>query len=349
MKALTFAGIEQISYETVEDPVLVHPTDVIVQVKQCAICGSDLHAYFGREHGLDPHTTMGHEFTGVIVDAGKDVRKLKIGDRVMSPFTTNCGECFYCLTGLTCRCIKGQLFGWVQNGQGLQGGQAGYVRIPLADTTLERIPDGVSFEEGLLLGDVLSTGFYCAERAEIKSDGVYVIIGCGPVGLMSICGAKEYGAEKVFAIDTVAERLQRAEAFGARSIHPGKENVMDIVYSNSDGRGADAVMEAVGNQSAGELACRLIRPGGIISAVGVCNDQHLPFSPADAYNKNLTYKVGRCPARYMMQKLIPLVQNKKYNFTSIFSHRIKLHDGVHGYDIFANKKDKCLKVLMEVS
>ncbi|MEQ8425413.1 MAG: zinc-binding dehydrogenase, partial [Cyclobacteriaceae bacterium] len=174
------------------------------------------------------------------------------------------------------------------------------------------------------------------------------IVGCGPVGMMTIVGAKEYGAEKLFAIDSVEERLTMAECFGAIPINFKKQNPLEIIREHNNGRGADSVMEVVGNSSAGRLAYDILRPGGIISTVGVCNDQHLSFSPADAYNKNVTYKVGRCPARHFMGQLIPVVQQKKYKLTSILTHRLNLSEGVKGYDIFANKKDNCMKVVLEV-
>ncbi len=347
MRALTFQGKEKIGYESVADPALVAANDVIVKVKLTCICGSDLHVYFEHEKGLDHGTVMGHEFVGEVVEKGPDVRLLKVGDLVMSPFTTNCGECYYCKIGLTCRCEKGQLYGWVEKGRGLHGGQAEFVRVPMADSTLEKIPEGVSLEEGLLLGDILSTGFYCAHQAEIKGEGAHAVVGCGPVGMMTILGALEYGSEKLFAIDSIDERLEMARQFGAIPINFRKENPLEVIKAHNQGRGADAVMEVVGNNSAGKLAYEILRPGGIISTVGVCNDQHLSFSPADAYNKNITFKVGRCPARFFMSKLIPVVQQKKYDLTAILTHRMKLSEGVAGYDIFANKKDNCMKVMLE--
>ena len=347
MKALTFHGKQLIQYESIRDPEILQPTDVIVKVKACAICGSDLHVYNELEKGIDTGTAMGHEFAGEVVEVGKNIRALRKGDEVMSPFTTSCGQCFYCQIGLTCRCVHNQLFGWREKGNGLEGGQAEYVRVPLAESTLMKIPEGIRLEEGLLLGDVLSTGFFCAQQAEIKPKRVYVVVGCGPVGLMAIIGARESGAEEIFAIDSIPERLSMAKQFGAEIINGKQSSAIEAIWDASDGRGADAVMEAVGNRSAVRLAIELVRPGGIISSVGVCTDSHLEFSPVEAYNKNLTYKIGRCPARHVMEKLIPLVQKKKYNFTSIFSHRLKLSDGVYGYDIFANKKDNCLKVLLQ--
>ncbi|MBK5277949.1 MAG: alcohol dehydrogenase catalytic domain-containing protein, partial [Bacteroidia bacterium] len=270
MKALTFHGKETVVYESVDDPNLLSPKDAIVRVKICAICGSDLHVYHEHEKGLDHGTVMGHEFAGEIVETGKEVKLHRKGDLVMSPFTTSCGECFYCKIGLTCRCVLGQLYGWVENGKGLQGAQAEFVRVPMADSTLKKIPEGVSLEEGLMLGDIISTGFFCSHQADIKPKNSYAVIGCGPIGLMAILGAIEYGAEKIYAIDSVEDRLAHAEKFGAIPIHTSKQNAVEVIKENTQGRGADAVMEAVGNYSAAKLAYDLIRPGGIISQVGVC-------------------------------------------------------------------------------
>jgi threonine dehydrogenase-like Zn-dependent dehydrogenase len=346
MKALTFTGIERISYETIADPSIVATTDVVVKVKLCAICGSDLHVYHGRETGCDHHTAMGHEFVGEVVEVGKEIRQLQVGDLVMCPFTTSCGHCYFCQRGLTCRCVHSQLFGWVEKGKGLQGGQAEFVRVPLADTTLMKIPPGISLEEGLLLGDILSTGFYCAHQAEIKPADVHVVVGCGPVGLLAVLGASQYGSEKLYAIDTIPERLAMAARLGATVINASSQNPQAVIHDVTEGRGADAVMEAVGSKGAGALAYDLVRPGGIISTVGVCTDDQFAFSPVQAYNKNLTYKVGRCPARFMMEQLVPWVQEKRFDSTAIITHRMKLSEGVHGYDIFANKKENCLKVVL---
>jgi threonine dehydrogenase-like Zn-dependent dehydrogenase len=347
MKALTFRGKENIRFEDIDDPGILYSTDAIVKVKACAICGSDLHVYHEREKGIAPGTAMGHEFTGEVVAVGKEVRHIQVGHKVMSPFTTSCGQCFYCRQGLTCRCIHSQLFGWVENGHGLHGGQAEYVRVPLADTTLVEIPEGVSTEEALLLGDVLATGYFCAQQGEVGPRGVYAVVGCGPVGLMAVVAARELGATKVFAIDTVSERLTKAREFGAIPVDADNENPLDLILDATEGRGVEASLEAVGSHSAVRLAFDMVRPGGIVSSVGVCNDAHLAFSPVEAYNKNLTYRIGRCPARFLMDKLVPLVRQHKYDLTSIFTHRMKLEAGRTGYEIFAGKRDHCLKVLLE--
>ena len=290
---------------------------------------------------------MGHEFAGEVVAVGSAVRTHRVGDIVMSPFTISCGVCYYCRIGLTARCIHSQLFGWVEKGKGLHGGQAELVRVPQADGTLIKLPEGVSLTEGLLLGDILSTGFFCARQAGIHHDGTYVVVGCGPVGLMAILGAREAGAERVFAVDDLPERLQMARHFGAMPLNRRDTSFKARILDATEGRGADAVLEAVGSGPAVRLAVDLVRPGGTVSSVGVCTDAHMAFSPVEAYNKNLTYKIGRCPARHMMEELIPMVQQKKYDITAVFSHTLSLEQGVHGYDLFANKKDNCLKVLLQ--
>jgi len=347
MKALTFNGVETIICESVADPVIADARDVIVKVRCCAICGSDLHIYHGRETGLDHHTCMGHEFAGEVVEVGRAVKTFAVGDVVISPFTISCGHCYYCKIGLTSRCLANQLFGWVEKGKGLHGGQAEFVRVPLADSTLLKLPNDVSMEEGVLAGDVISTGFYCARQAQIKEGEIYVVVGCGPVGLMAILGAREYGAELIYAVDQEPSRLKVAQQFGATPIDTSKTNALEVIQQASQGRGADAVMEAIGSAFSLQLSYDLVRPGGMISSVGVCTDQYLPFSPMQAYDKNLTYVSGRCPARAMMPAVIPLIQQRKYLFTTIITHRMQLSEGALAYDIFANKKDHCLKVMLE--
>ncbi len=347
MKALTFHGKEKIVYETVKDPELAEETDVVVKVTRTAICGSDLHIYHERETGLDIGTVMGHEFVGKIAERGRVVKNWRIGDLVFSPFTTNCGHCFFCRNKLPCRCTNGQLFGWVENGIGLPGTQAEYIRVPLADTTLMKIPEDILSEEALLLGDILSTGYFCADMANIEKEGTYVVIGCGPVGLLAILSVRELGAETIYAIESVDYRLNLAQQFGAIPVNFKLENPVELILQVTNGRGADAVLELVGSAQAGRMAFEIVRPGGTISVVGVHTEKNLPFSPVEAYNKNITYKTGRCPVRYYMEKLLPLVQSRKYDFTAVISHRINLADGVTGYEIFDQKRENCTKIVLE--
>jgi threonine dehydrogenase-like Zn-dependent dehydrogenase len=330
MQALTFGGMEEIIYQSVSEPQILESTDAIVQIILSGICGSDLHVYHGRETGIDEGTVMGHEFVGTVIETGNAVKKFHKGSRVLSPFTTSCGTCFYCRIGLTCRCEKGNLFGWVQSGHGLQGAQAQYIRVPMADTTLVSLSNDISEEKGLLLGDIFSTGYFCAENAGVNSKGTYVIIGCGPVGLMTILAAKDIGAENLFALDHSNERLQMAKEFGAMPLNPLVADARSTIHNATNGRGADAVMEVVGSPDALRLAIDLLRPGGTISSVGVHTAKHFSFSPGEAYDKNLVYKIGRCPAYYYAEKLLREQVIQRYPVEKIITHHFNLTDGAKG-------------------
>ncbi|MEQ9424482.1 MAG: alcohol dehydrogenase family protein [Cyclobacteriaceae bacterium] len=346
MKALTFHGKESIRFESAPDPEIIQPTDAIVRVEWSAICGSDLHVYREHEKGLDQGTVMGHEFVGEIVETGSWVKGFNKGDHIVSPFTTSCGQCYYCQIGLTCRCTQGQLYGWVENGHGLHGAQAEYVRVPMADSTLFKIPEGANRREMLFIGDIFSTGFYCAEQAGIDPKKTYVVLGCGPVGLMAIAGAKEQGAENIFAVDSVEDRLVIAASFGAIPINLNQSSPVETIKAMTAGRGADAVMEVVGRPNAQRLAIDLVRPGGTISTVGVHTSPNFSFSPIEAYDKNLTFKIGRCPARHYMDRLSKIVLSGKYDFSTIISHELPLSEGPNAYDIFDKKKDGAMKILL---
>jgi threonine dehydrogenase-like Zn-dependent dehydrogenase len=346
MQALTFGGIETILHQSVADPKILGESDAIVKIVMAGICGSDLHVYHGRETGLDEGTVMGHELAGIVIETGSEVKRFYKGARVLSPFTTSCGECYYCRIGLTCRCEKGNLFGWVQQGRGLHGAQAQYIRVPMADRTLVPLSNDLSDEKGLLLGDIFSTGYFCAENAGINSKGVYVVIGCGPVGLMTIIAAKNLGAEKLFAIDTVNTRLIKAKEFGAVPLNPLLADVNGQILENTGGRGADAVMEAVGSSPALQLAIDLVRPGGIISSAGVHTAEFFPFSPGKAYDKNLTYRTGRCPARYYAEKLLREQVVQRCPVDEIITHRFSLPEGARAYEVFDKKLDNCIKAVL---
>jgi len=346
MQALTFGGVETIIYRSVPDPEMLQRTDAIVQITLSGICGSDLHVYHGREQGLDNGTIMGHEFVGIVLETGNEVKKFKKGSKVLSPFTTSCGECFYCRIGLTCRCEKGNLFGWVQNSHGLHGAQAQYIRVPMADTTLISLSNDLSEEKGLLLGDVFSTGYFCADNAGINEKGTYIVIGCGPVGLMTIVAAKHLGAENLFAIDFSNERLIMAKELGAIPLDPSAVDPRTSILNITNGRGADAVMEVVGSADALRLAIDLLRPGGTISSVGVHTAQNFSFSPGEAYDKNLIYKIGRCPAHFYAEKLLREGIVQQYPLEKIITHHFDLDKGARAYEVFDKKLDNCIKAVL---
>lgn len=346
MKALVWQGVRSIAVETVPEPVLSDPGDALVRLDLAAICGSDLHVYHGRERGIDPGTTMGHEGVGTIVDLGTGVKGMRRGDRVFSPFTTSCGNCPPCREGLTSRCDRGQLFGWVSRGRGLQGMQAGFVRVPMAETTLMTIPEGLSSEEGVLVGDVFSTGWFCAEQGEVAPGTSCAVIGCGPVGLMAIAAARHMRADPLFCLDTIEGRLALGSRFGAEPIGGESGSAVDAVRDRTEGRGVRTVLEAVGSPAAMRTALDLVRPGGVISSVGVHTDPHFAFSPAEAYDRNLTFRIGRCPARRYMEPLARLVAAERLPIAEVISHRLPLAEAARGYEIFDGRLDGCTKVVL---
>jgi threonine dehydrogenase-like Zn-dependent dehydrogenase len=346
VKALTFHAPGDLRVERVPDPVLLTPTDALVRVELAAICGSDLHVWFGRETGLDLGTVMGHEFLGEVVEVGQAVTRLRRGDRVGSPFSTSCGDCFYCKSGLSARCLRGELFGWVERGKGLQGGQAELVRVPLADTTLLKLPAELPPEAGLLLGDVLSTGYHCAVLAGVGPGTVCAVLGCGPVGLLALLAAFELGAARSFALDPVPERLAWARRLGAIPLDLAAGSPVERIREATDGRGVDAVLEAVGSPEASRLAFELVRPGGTIAVVGVHHEAGFPFSPGQAYDKNLTWRIGRCPARHYMEQLLPLARKRERDLRALFTHQVPLDAAPDAYRMFAERSDGCLKVAL---
>jgi threonine dehydrogenase-like Zn-dependent dehydrogenase len=349
MKALTYDGIGRVAVSLAREPVIQDARDAIVAIERAAICGSDLHVYHGREVGIDPGTVLGHECVGRIVAAGEAIARSAIGVRVAVPFSSSCGACYFCSRGLSARCAAGHLFGWVAGGRGLQGMQAERVRVPFADTTLFPLPDDIGDDAALLLGDVLPTGDFCAAMAETSEAGTYVVLGCGPVGLMAIAAAYERGARRIHAVDAVPERLEFAERFGAMPIDSRSDSPLEAIRRATEGRGADAVLEAVGSPDAGRLAFELVRAGGIIAAVGVHHESGFPFSPAQAYDHNLTYRIGRCPARSLMQGLLPLVRRRGDELAAILTHRFPLERGPEAYALFDAKRDGCVKVALTLS
>jgi threonine dehydrogenase-like Zn-dependent dehydrogenase len=216
----------------------------------------------------------------------------------------------------------------------------------MADGTLFPLSTDLNEKKGLLLGDVFSTGYYCAENAAIKSKGVYAIIGCGPVGLMAVVAAKHLGAGTLFAVDTVPARLALAERFGATALNASMINVKEAIQNCTHGRGADSVMEAVGSEKSLKLAIDILRPGGIISSAGVHTAKYFSFSPGEAYDKNLTYKTGRCPARFYSEKLLKEEIPQQYAIEDIITHQFTLEQGARAYEIFDKKLDNCIKAVL---
>lgn len=345
MLAATFAAPFTVACRSVAEPKIAHPRDAIVAVAASAVCGSDLHVYRGVEQGLDPGTILGHEFVGTVVEVGPGVAGLRPGARVAAPFSASCGACWFCRRGLTCRCEHSALFGWVAQGIGLHGAQAELVRVPFADATLVALAADVRPEHALLAGDVLSTGLFAADLGEVEADDVVVVLGCGPVGICAAVGAKARGAHTVLAVDRVAERLAFAARHGAVPVRLD-DDLEARVRRATDGRGADVVIEAVGYADATALAWRLVRAGGTISVPGVHNEPQFALTPGQIYDKNLTYRSGRAPARAYLERALAILARGEHRLEELFSHRLPLAEAAAGYAMFDARRDGCTKVLL---
>ena len=264
MKALTWHGKHDIRCESVPDPTIQHPRDAVIKVTACAICGSDLHFYDGVIPSMQSGDVVGHEAMGEVVEVGAENKKLKVGDRVVVPFTISCGECFFCQRGYFSGCERSNpnaemasklwghspagLFGYSHLLGGFPGGQAEYLRVPYADVGPIKVPEGLTDEQVLFLSDIFPTGYMGAEFCEIKGGETIVVFGCGPVAQFSIRSAFLLGAERVIAVDTVPERLKMAADAGAITIDFMKEDVHDRIQELTHGRGADACIDAVGTE-----------------------------------------------------------------------------------------------------
>ena len=220
MKAVTYEGPFKVAVKDVPDPAIQEPTDVILKVTSTAICGSDLHLYNGRIPIPLTGWVLGHEYLGEVVEVGDAVKNFRTGDRAVGAFVASCGECFYCRGSWPSQCLKQQTFGFAQ----LAGAQAQYLRVPFGHFTLEKVPDGLSDEKALFVGDIFSTGYFCAERAGIQPGDVVVVVGSGPVGLFAQMCAQMFNPKVVLAIDSVPERLELAKRIGALPVDMGQQN-----------------------------------------------------------------------------------------------------------------------------
>jgi threonine dehydrogenase-like Zn-dependent dehydrogenase len=265
MKALAWHGKGKMRCDIVPDPTIEHPRDAIIKVTACAICGSDLHIYDGVIPSMQHGDVLGHETMGEIVELGSETKNLKLGDRVVVPFTISCGECFFCRRGLYSGCERSNpnkkmaeklwghspagLFGYSHLLGGYAGGQAEYLRVPYADVGPIKVPDGLTDEQVLFLSDIFPTGYMAADFCNIQPGDTIAIWGCGPVGQFAIRSAFLLGAERVIAIDTVSERLQMAQEAGALTLDFKQEDIYDRIQDLTSGRGADACIDAVGTEA----------------------------------------------------------------------------------------------------
>ncbi|WP_411557684.1 zinc-dependent alcohol dehydrogenase [Plantibacter sp. MPB07] len=374
MRAMSYRGPYKVRAEEKADPRLEHPNDAIIRVTRAAICGSDLHLY----HGMMPDTrvgsTFGHEFVGVVESVGSSVEHLAVGDRVMVPFHISCGTCYFCARGLFSNCHNvnpnatavGGIFGYSHTCGGFDGGQAELVRVPFADVGPQRIPDDIDEDDALLMTDALATGYFGAQLADITEGQTVVVFGAGPVGLFAARSAWLMGAGRVIVVDHLEYRLAKAREFAyAETINFGE--VDDIVLRlklETDGLGADTVIDAVGAEADGNLlqhitsaklklqggspvalnwAIDAVRKGGVVSVMGAYGPMFSAVKFGDAMNKGLTLRMNQCPAKRQWPRLFKHIRAGHLKPSDIITHRIPLEHIAEGYHLFSAKLDDCIK------
>jgi 2-desacetyl-2-hydroxyethyl bacteriochlorophyllide A dehydrogenase len=345
MRGIVFHGPHDVRVETVPDPTLRDRRSALIRVTRSSICGSDLHLVHGTVPS-EPGVVIGHECVGVVEDAGGELRRFRKGDRVIVPGVVGCGDCEPCRRGYPVGCVSfvNKVYGFSSD---LPGGQAELIAVPNADVNLWPTPSELSDEQVLFLTDILPTGYYAAENANIKPGQTVVILGCGPVGLFALLSAQLFGPAAVLAIDRVDYRLERARHYGAISIDASKEDVRQRVLDATDGHGADAVIEAVGAQETVHLAFELVRTGGTVSVVGVLIQQDFAFPMGTAFMKDLTFRIGLVNVVRYIPTLVPLIRSGRLDPTTLISHRMPLAEGVRAYGLFDRREDGCLKVVLQ--
>lgn len=325
-------------------PIIEKSTDAIVEVTLSTICTSDLHIINGQVPRANNNIILGHEFVGRVVEIGKDVKNIKIGDRVSANCETFCNDCWFCKRGYINNCKNG---GW-ELGCRIDGCQAEYVRIPFADNGLTKIPNNVTDKNALFVGDILSSGYFGAEMCEIKKGDTIAVIGCGPVGLCTMICAKIMGAEKIIAIDTNQSRLDIAKSqnLATEYLNPTTCDIVSTINILTNNRGADGVVEAAGGENTFELAWTIARPNSIVGVVAMYeNNQTLPLPKM--YGKNLTFKTGGVDAIHC-KELIQLISEGKINTDFLVSETFKLENILQAYDHFQKRnKNNILKIAIE--
>src|SRR5438105_7385179 len=337
MKAATFQGVGDVKVIDVPMPSIRGADEVLVKVTLGAVCGSDLHAYHGRIPMIAGEL-LGHEFVGVVEEVGSEVKRFKAGDRVVARFFVACGHCALCRKGDFNECANLATFGFGAVLGGLGGGQSEYVVVPMADSSMEPIPREVSDDQAVFVGDILSTGLFAAERAEIHYGDNVAIIGAGPVGLMATMCAQLFGPARVFVVDMVESRLELAQELGGTPINASQTNPIEAIASMTGGIGADSSIEAVGSTATVDTAIRCVRGGGTVSVVGVPSEFTADFPYYHMWEKALTFRSGRCNVQKYMRPLLDLIAAGRLHPEKIISHHMKLADAEVAYRMFDKRE-----------
>lgn len=349
MKALVYKGPGEKSWEDVPDPVIQHPTDIIVKMVATTICGTDLHILKGDVPEVTPGRILGHEGIGVVTEIGSGVTQLAVGDRVILACVSSCGKCSNCRTGLYSHCLDpegtagiGWIFGYM-----IDGTQAEYVRVPFAENSVYRVPEGLSDAEGILLSDILPTGFEIGvQYGHVKPGDVVAVVGAGPVGLSAVMTARLYGPSKVIAIDLDDARLARAHDFGASdTVNSGDLAWKDTVLALTDGQGVDVAIEAVGIPQTFTMATQVVRPGGHVANIGVHGKPvELPLN--ELWISNIDISMGLVNTN-TLGMLLKLVAEHKLPADKFVTHAFSFDQVIDAYEVFSHAAEHdALKVLI---
>lgn len=377
MLAMSYRGPYRVRTERKSDPVIEHPNDAIIRVTRSCICGSDLHLYHGIVPDTRVGTTFGHEFTGVVEEVGSTVQNLKPGDHVLVPFNIACGSCFFCQRELYSNCHNtnpestavGAIFGYSHTTGGYDGGQAEYVRVPMADVGPCKIPNDMNLDDAVLLTDVFPTGYQAAEMGEIKQGDTVVVFGAGPVGILAAKSSWLLGAGRVIVVDQLEYRLDFVKRFAQCEVVNFKEvNDMALhIKKMTDGLGADVCIDAVGCEAAGNFAQTVTgvkmklqagaatalhwainsaRKGGVVSIVGVYGPTFNAIPIGNALNKGLTLRMNQASVKRHLPRLIEHIQAGRINPKEIITHKVPLEEISEAYHLFSSKLDNCIKTVL---
>ena len=342
---LSYTYVEQGRFELLEKPrpVLQHDRDAIVRVTLSSICSSDLHIKHGSVPRAVPGITVGHEMVGIVEEVGSAVTTVKIGDRVTVNVETFCGECFFCQNGWVNNCTDPN-GGWAL-GCRIDGGQAEYVRVPYADQGLNKIPDTVTDEQALFVGDVLATGYWAAQISEIKEDDTVLIIGAGPTGICTLQCVRLKKPKRIIVCDIDERRLEFVRSHYPDVMTTSPNDLRNFVLENSDHGGADVVLEVAGSETTFRMAWECARPNAIVTVVALYDGaQTLPLP--DMYGKNLTFKTGGVDGCNCAETL-KLIEEGKIDTTPLITHRLQLKNIEDAYRVFENRLDDVIKIAIE--
>ena len=349
MRALVYTGPGAIVWQDVPPPTIQKPTDAIVKVETTTICGTDLHIIKGDVPTVEPGRILGHEGVGVVTEVGAAVTEIAVGDRVIISCISACGKCSYCLEGMYSHCLADEGasgIGWIL-GHLIDGTQAEYVRVPFAETSLHKVPEGVAPEEAAMISDILPTGHEIGIKyGAVKPGDVVAVIGAGPVGLAAMTTAALYGPSRVIAIDIDANRVEQAKRFGASDgVVSTDSDWKEQVLALTDGLGVDVAIEAVGVPATWDMSLAIVRPGGHVANVGV-HGKPVSFPLETAWIQNLTITTGLVNTD-TARMLIKMLAQGRLDVAGFISHRFALEDIMNAYDTFGRAAEtKALKVIL---